>query len=282
MTHKRSSPATIPSHALARPRSYNLVKSVSRAMGFSGASAPLFRLLSKCCRTYSGRYLDETVTFRDQDPAKWVLFFDKVVSTCPFVKQYEGAWPVDFFMRNHLERTKYKYTLKIKASEASPIDLTLDEFFGEPDISGASSDAAGRPLTQASSQSRPRETKRIAIPQEEFDAISVSTRFSSATDSERESSPCEIATSSQLQCATRSSPSVKLEEAGEVAAFLSSLYPSMEALTAKFLEAGIVDLMCLRGLATLSDRDALLKDDIGLQAFQFRIVRAGLELLKEN
>ncbi len=41
-------------------------------------------------------------------------------------------------MRNYLERTKYEYKLKRKTAETSPIDLTLDEFFGEPHLSGAS------------------------------------------------------------------------------------------------------------------------------------------------
>ena len=68
-----------------------------------------------------------------------------------------------------------------------------------------------------------------------------------------------------------------------IRAFLGSLQPPMEQLTAVFVQSGIIDKRHLDGLVSMPDAEQMdfLRSDLKLNAFQARHIRLALSQRKK-
>ena len=80
------------------------------------------------------------------------------------------------------------------------------------------------------------------------------------------------------QVSTRSLHAEPTPSSPAVLTFLHSLRPPMDELLPKFVSGGVVDDACLDGLAAMPEQDVqeFMQVDVGLNAFQARIVRIAL------
>ncbi|KAH9839960.1 uncharacterized protein C8Q71DRAFT_745054 [Rhodofomes roseus] len=274
-----------------RPPSLCGISSLSQAMGLSRTD-PTFNNFTSGMRSLSSRFLDQTVSIRDQDRGQWTKFSNAALDMFPYLGvEFQDAWPMEAYIRKWLDRMRWEHNQKKKNHAAKD-----QQTEGRPDEGGHSVDRlelprkssriAGvrcpynsqsrkvLPASQASSSSSSSESTRRSSTPVDLSAPVVQEPQSTAQGASSARTP--TSTDERAVTSTGTAP-LKLHEQ-VVRTFLQSLSPNLEDLTPRFLSAGLVNRTCLLALAGMPDweKDKLLRDDMSLTAFQSRVVRVGL------
>ncbi|KAH9951183.1 hypothetical protein B0H21DRAFT_719964 [Amylocystis lapponica] len=250
----------IPYHAVHRP-SKNRITSLSREMGLS-RSSETFTTFTKGLRELTPKYLDTCKNFQEQGKERWLRFFHEARQKFTFVNQYDGAWPIEFYLRMHLERTKYSHGLHARKGQASP------------SLSRSISDRPRRHCYVGDYSKLQKNPNPLAPRRSQASAEETHHRVEQSTP--------RTPRGSEAATVTRATPSQSPSGTSEVEEFLRSLRPSIEGLAQGFAAAGVVDAECLFALAAMpeAERYMLLKEDMCLSSFQVRIVRVALERIR--
>ncbi|KAH9950841.1 hypothetical protein B0H21DRAFT_462966 [Amylocystis lapponica] len=215
------------------------------AMGLRKRGA-FFRELTAYLRCLCQDSLDMDLTWIKQTPAVQARFIKEAVETYPYFEKYENAWPVRYYASRYVRH--FRHSMQRHADDAD--DSNEENRETKPTLR-----VKQNPLTS-------RETPTpVAIQRSP-------TNVSGALSLAGTSTPNSMTSIIAVQ------PSF--------ATYLASFTPSLEGLAPLFTAAGITDVDCFCMLADWpeSEYNELLRDDVGLNPYQFRLVRMELKRMQ--
>ncbi|KAI0952023.1 hypothetical protein AcV7_007952 [Taiwanofungus camphoratus] len=228
---------------------------------FSNATAYL--------RQLSAEWFDESLSISHQDPQQVEAFVAKAIGSFPLFKNYENAWPVRIYLRKHL---------KIRASHSRSV---------QPSASGAVKEKENIiPTTEKRSIQGHRKATRSATGAAARQAVGEHTKAPHGQ------SPTIVASTSSATYLPSSSTASQTSsyalrsrsQTNSFSAFLQALTPNLLHLAPHFEDAGVTEQASFRSLCGWPklECERFLKEDVGLNLFQFRQVRIALMGLKNN
>ncbi|OCH95838.1 hypothetical protein OBBRIDRAFT_787680 [Obba rivulosa] len=249
-------------------------------------NGPQFKQFTKHMRRIAGKLLDVSVRYAEQDPLILEDFRVAAATSYPYMKNYEDAWPVLFYIRtylaavwkrhrylkNELERhgrrqsmtPNYAETLEDSDEEQSEVRSHLDKE-ELPTLP---------PLSNSLSTSQPLRSKLLPQANADGDKSPWSSKgaLGSHATSESSSTSSSATTSapapSSVRCLTPSSGETR------VSTFSALISQKLMHLKEKLSGAGLTTEAKFRTMLEwpVSERLAFLRDDAHLSAFESREV----------
>jgi len=229
-----------------------------------------FQEITSHLRRLSAELLDETVPYSKQNQEQLQVLFDKAVATYPFLLMYERAWPVKAYIIRNLHTTAYYSRRRGKTPESSlgnkENESWISEFDMPVDRQGTEADLQILNTVENAQRGHrlPARSKATVSPiSDVISNVTGTTQTLSATSASINESP---------------STSSGIGPSDSFAAFMQRHNSGLRDLVPIFINGGISDEQTFRSLLTwpITELEGFLKGDLGLNAYQYRLVRVAL------